>query len=122
MILMASFIPTLANASDFTGFYTFLYVSLVIPVTALVHFVATVYFLKKGYYRSKSFTIKHLIIALAVPIIGIAIMVFEYFQTLGSGDSYRDDFITGVFIYSFLTLIYIIPIFCYQSAKVDESD
>lgn len=81
----------------------------VIPVLLLLHLIATVYFQKKNYYRSKSFTIKYLLTVMPVSIIGMALMTFEYVMNLSKNGIHVGTFLSVLFVYIFVLLIFAIP-------------
>ena len=79
------------------------------PVVSLIHLIATVYFYKKGYYRSQSFTLKHLAIALIFPIAGMALITFEYWDNRALASIHVGSFLSILFVYAFLALLFAIP-------------
>ncbi|ALF60027.1 hypothetical protein AOC03_08225 [Psychrobacter urativorans] len=79
------------------------------PVVSLIHLIATVYFYKKGYYRSQSFTIKHLVVALFFPIAGMALITFEYVMNLSKGGIDVASFLLILSLYGLLVVIFAIP-------------
>ncbi|TXD97100.1 hypothetical protein ES754_08815 [Psychrobacter frigidicola] len=79
------------------------------PVLALIHLIATVCFYKKGYYRSQSFTIKHLAVALFFPIAGMALITFEYWDNMPLASIHVGSFLSILFVYAFLAILFAIP-------------
>ena len=79
------------------------------PVVSLIHLIATVYFYKKGYYRSQSFTLKHLAVALFFPIAGMALITFEYVMNLSKGGIDVASFLLILSLYGLLAVIFAIP-------------
>ena len=86
------------------------------PLVSLLHLIATVYFYKKGYYRSQSFTLKHLAVALFFPIAGMALITFEYLINLNLGAIDIDSFLIILSLYGLLAIIFAIPYILYLSA------
>ena len=86
------------------------------PLVLLIHIIAIFYFQKKGYYRSRSFTIKHLLIAILFPIAGMALITFEYLMNLSKSGIHVGTFLSILFVYGFLSLIFAIPYILYLSA------
>ena len=93
----------------------------VIPVFLLIHLIATVYFQKKNYYRSKSFTIKYLLIAMLAPLIGMALITFEYLMNLSKNGIHIGTFLSVLFVYIFLSLLFAIPYILHLTTKVKTS-
>lgn len=89
----------------------------IIPVILLIHLIATVCFYKKGYYRSRSFTIKQLLIALIFPIAGMALITFEYLMNLSKNGIHVGTFLSVFFVYSFISLLFAIPYLIYLMTK-----
>ncbi len=81
----------------------------VIPIILVIHVIATVYFQKKGYYRSKRFTIKHLLVAMLAPIIGMILITFEYLMNLSKNYIHIGTFLSILFVYGFVSLVFAIP-------------
>ncbi|MBP2279283.1 tellurite resistance protein TehA-like permease [Psychrobacter sp. PL15] len=121
MIAFALFflIPLSANAIDMNlsnGLMTVSYIFYIVVPVLLVHLIATVYFHNKGYYRNKSFTTKHLIIAMSVPIMGIALLIFEYLSNMNRAGMHIGTFLSILFVYGFLSLVFAIPYLLYLAA------
>jgi len=117
--LLILLIPLSANASDMivlNGFLSIAYMLFFIPLALLIHLIVTVYFQKKGYYRGKSFTIKYLIIAMLVPITGIALLTFEYLSNMSRAGMHVGTFLSILFVYGFLSLIFAIPYLLHLTA------
>ncbi len=91
---------------------------LFMPLVSLIHLIAILYFQKKGYYRSKAFTIKHLAVALFFPIAGMALITFEYIINLQLGSIHVGTFLSVLFVYGFLALIFAVPYILHLSAPV----
>ena len=82
---------------------------LFMPLVSLIHLIATVYFYKKQYYQSKSFMLKHVLIAILFPLAGMALMTFEYVMNLSKGGIHVGTFLSVLFVYGFLALLFAIP-------------
>ena len=91
---------------------------LFMPLVSLIHLIATIFFQTKGCYQSKSFTIKHLAVALFFPIVGMALITFEYIINLQLGSIHVGTFLSVLFVYGFLALIFAIPYILHLSAPV----
>lgn len=87
------------------------------PLVLLIHLIATIYFQKKDYYCSKSFTVKHLLIAIIFPIAGMTLITFEYLMNLSKASIHIGTFLSVLFVYGFLSLIFAIPYILYLSAS-----
>ncbi len=111
MVMLFLLVPISAYASDMTGVLTIYYVMSIVFPLALVHFAAVLNFSKNGRYRNKKFALKHTLISMSVPIIGIAIMVFEAYLVRSSSTSHAESFNTGIFMYIFIAFIASIPYF-----------
>lgn len=92
----------------------------VIPIILLIHVIATVYFQKKGYYRSKSFTIKHIFIAMPAPIIGMVLITFEYVMNLSKNGIHVGTFLSLLFVYGFIALIFALPYLLHLFSVEDQ--
>ena len=79
------------------------------PLVSLIHLIATVSFQRNGCYRSKSFTIKHLAVALFFPIAGMALITFEYLINLSLSAIDIDSFLLILSLYGLLALVFAIP-------------
>ena len=79
------------------------------PVVAFIHLIATVSFQRNGLYRSKSFTIKHLAVALFFPIAGMALITFEYVMNLPLGGIDVASYLSILSPYGLLTVIFATP-------------
>lgn len=90
---------------------------LLMPLVLLIHVVATIYFQTKGYYRSKSFMLKHVLIAILFPIAGMALITFEYIMNLSKGGLHVGTFLSILFVYGFLALIFAIPYVLHLTAS-----
>ena len=91
---------------------------LFMPLVSLIHLIATIFFQTKGYYQSKSFMLKHVLIAILFPIAGMALITFEYIMNLSKGGIHVGTFLSVLFVYGFLALIFAIPYILYLSAPV----
>lgn len=111
MLILFLLVPISAYASDMTGVLTIYYVMSIVFPLALVHFAAVWNFSKNGRYRNKKFALKHTLVAMSVPIIGIAIVLFEVYLVRNSSTSYVESFITGLLMYIFIAFIASIPYF-----------
>lgn len=87
------------------------------PVVLLVHLIAMLYFYKKARYRSKSFMLKHLLIAMLFPIAGMALITIEYLMNLSKSGIHVGTFLSVLFVYGFLAVIFAIPYILYLSAS-----
>lgn len=113
-LILLSLVSISANAADLSSSDTLLtvpYVFYVLVPALLIHLVATVYCQKQGYYRSNSFTIKHLIVAMLVPIIGIALITFEYLTNSTVASLHIGTYLSIVFVYVFMSLFFMLPYF-----------
>ncbi len=90
---------------------------LFMPLVLLIHVIVMIYFHAKGYYRSKSFTIKHVLIAILFPIAGMALITFEYIMNLSKGGLHVGTFLSILFVYGFLALIFAIPYVLHLTAS-----
>ncbi|WP_201556740.1 hypothetical protein [Psychrobacter sp. 72-O-c] len=118
-LVLCLLIPLSANAIDMNvsnGLMTVSYIFYIIVPVLLIHLIATIYFHNKGYYRSKSFTTKHLIVALLVPIAGIALISFEYLTNMGRTGIHIGTFLSVLFVYVFMTLFFALPYFLHLVA------
>lgn len=88
----------------------------VMPVILLIHLIAMVYCYKKDYFRSKAFTYKYLIIALLAPAAGSALITFEYWINREHGGIHVGTFLSVLFVYGFLALLFTIPYILYLTA------
>ena len=79
------------------------------PLVFFIHLIATVSFQRNGCYRSKSFTIKHLAIALFFPLAGMALITFEYVMNLSKAGIDIGAFLLILFLYKLLALVFAIP-------------
>lgn len=109
MVMLFLLVPISAYASDMTGVLTIYYVMSIVFPLALVHFAAVWIFYKNGRYRDKKFAFKHTLVAMSVPIIGIAIMLFEGYLVRNSSTSHAESFNTGILMYIFIAFIASIP-------------
>lgn len=91
------------------------------PLVALIHLIATVSFQRNGCYRSKSFTIKHLAVALFFPIAGMALITFEYGINRAHGGIHIGTWLSVLFVYAFLAIIFAIPYLLYLTAPNKQS-
>lgn len=101
-----------ANVSDMTvlnGQLTIFYMFIVIPITLLIHFFAIIYFNKRDYYLSKAFTRKHLLIAMLVPALGVAIIIYEYLTNLSNAGIHIGTLVPVLFVYGLIALLFAIP-------------
>lgn len=89
---------------------------LFMPLVSLIHLIAILYFQKKGYYRSKAFTIKHLAVALFFPIAGMALITFEYIMNLPLGGIDVEAYLSILTPYALLTLFFAAPYFLHLRA------
>lgn len=83
------------------------------PLVALIHLIATVSFQRNGYYRSQSFTITHLSVALFFPIAGMALITFEYLMNLSKGGIDVGSFLSVFSLYGLLALLFATPYLLY---------
>ena len=90
----------------------------VIPVLLLLHLIATVYFQKKRYYCSRAFTIKYLLTAMLAPLIGMALITFEYLMNLSKNGIHVGTFLSVLFVYTFVLLIFAIPYLIHLTTTV----
>lgn len=79
------------------------------PLVSFIHLIATISFQRNGLYRSKSFTIKHLAVALFFPIAGMTLMTFEYIMNLSKGGIDVGSFLSIFSLYGLLALIFATP-------------
>ncbi len=110
-------LPRLANASDMAGMFTFYYASFVVVPAFLIHIIATIYFSKKGYFQSKAFTSKYLIVALLIPIIGIALLTFEYLADMSATGIHIGTLVSILFVYGLVSVIFAIPYILHLAMK-----
>ena len=114
-------VQMLANALNTIGINKMLSILVLIffiPLILLIHLIATIYFQKKGRYRSKNFTIKYLIVAMLAPIAGSALITFEYLANMSKAGIHIGTFLSILFVYGFLSLIFAIPYVLYLSTSV----
>ncbi len=97
-------------------FLTISYVFYILVPALLIHLIATVYFHKQGYYHSRSFTTKHLLIVMLVPIVGIALVTFEYLTNMSRTGIHVGTFLSIWFVYIFLSLFFALPYFLHLTA------
>ncbi|MFZ2554601.1 hypothetical protein [Psychrobacter urativorans] len=81
------------------------------PLVTVIHLIATISFQRNGLYKSKSFTIKHLAVALLFPIAGMALITFEYIINLRLGGIDVESYLLILSPYALLTLIFATPYF-----------
>lgn len=86
------------------------------PLVALIHLIATVSFQRNGYYRSQSFTITHLSVALFFPIAGMALITFEYLMNLSKGGIDVASYLSILSPYALLALLFAAPYLLHLSA------
>ena len=98
--------------------FALMFLVLVIPALLFIHLIATVYFQKKGHYRSKSFTIKQLSVALPAPLIGMALMIFEYLVNLGKNGIHVGTFLSVLSVYIFVSLFFAFPYILHLTTTV----
>ena len=115
-LLFVLLFPLSANAANLTELFSFYYGLFVIPVALLIHIMATIVFQKRGYYCSKAFTRKYLIVALLVPIIGIALITVEYLLDMSTTGIHIGTFLSVLFVYGLVSLIFAIPYILYLSS------
>ena len=96
--------------------YTFY---ILVPVL-LIHLLATVYFHKQDYYRSDSFTAKHVVTVMLVPMVGIALIIFEYLTNMGQSGIHIGTFLSIIFVYLFLSLLFAIPYLLHLTAVEEQ--
>ncbi len=89
---------------------------LFMPLVALIHLIATISFQRNDLYRSKSFTIKHLAVALFFPIAGMALITFEYLMNLRLGGIDVESYLLILSPYALLTLLFATPYFLHLRA------
>lgn len=93
-----------------------LFLVFLMPVLVFIYLIATIYCYKKGYFRSKSFTKKYLIVAMLMPIVGIALITFEYWINMEHAGIHIGTFLSILFVYSFLAVIFAVPYILYLTA------
>lgn len=87
-----------------------------VPVMLLIHVIATVYFQTRGNYRSRSFTTKHLSVIMLTPIVGIALITFEYLTNMSKSGIHVGTFLSILFVYIFSVVIFAIPYVLYLTS------
>ena len=86
------------------------------PLVAIIHLIATIYFFNKGHYSSKSFTIKHLAVALVFPIAGMGLITFEYWDNMEHAGIHVGTLLSVLFVYGFLAILFAVPYLLYIMA------
>lgn len=79
------------------------------PLVSLIHLIAVFSFQRNGLYQSKSFTIKHLAVAIFFPITGMALITFEYIMNLSKGGIDVASFLLILSLYGLLAVIFATP-------------
>ena len=119
MFISALLISMSANASNMAvlnGKLSILYMLIFMPLALLVHFVAIIYFNKRDYYLDKAFTRKHLLIAMTVPALGVAIIIYEYLINLSSTGIHIGTLVSVLFVYGLAGLLFAIPYLLHLTA------
>lgn len=114
-------VATALNQIEVNIMLAMLLLVLFMPLVLLIHVIAMFYFQTKGYYRSKSFMLKHLLIGILFPIAGMALITFEYIVNLNTGGIHVGTFLSVLFVYGFLSLIFAIPYTFYLSSTSKTS-
>ncbi|MGM8897197.1 MULTISPECIES: hypothetical protein [unclassified Psychrobacter] len=83
------------------------------PVVVLIYLITTVYYYQKGRFCRKSFTYKYLMIAMLVPIAGMALITFEYWINMTHGGIHVGTWLSVLFVYAFIAIIFAIPFLLY---------
>ena len=112
MLVLFLLMPLSANASDMTvlnGKLSIFYMLIFMPLALLVHFLATIYFNKRDYYLDKAFTRKHLLIAMTVPTLGVAIIGYEYLINISSTGIHIGTLVSVLFVYGLAAFLFAIP-------------
>ena len=91
------------------------------PLVAIIHLIATIYFFNKGYYSSKSFTIKHLAVALMFPIACMVLITFEYWDNMDHVGIHVGTLLAVLFVYVFLAILFAVPYLLYIMAPKKTS-
>ena len=116
-------LPSSANASNMgalNSWLTVAYTFYILVPALLIHLIATVYFHKQGYYRSDSFTAKHVVTIMLVPIVGITLIIFEYLTHMGQSGIHVGTFLSIIFVYVFLSLLFAIPYLLHLTAFEEQ--
>lgn len=67
-----------AYASDYTGFFSAMYLLLVVSISTAINIGLIISFFMKGKYVDRSFAIKHASIAVIIPAIGIVLAIADH--------------------------------------------
>jgi len=109
LLTLLMILPMPAYAANVVGHLTLYYMFYVIPIVLLLHLIAMIYFQKRDRYRSKAFTSRHLIIVMLFLVIGAAVTMFEYLTNMSSTGMHIGTFLSIVFVYGFIALLFAIP-------------
>lgn len=105
-------LPLSANALDLSrsnGLLSVPYAFYILVPALLIHLMVTLYFQKKGYYRSKSFTTKHLAMVVLIPVVGIGLLSFEYLTNMGNAGMHVGSYLSILFVYVFMAILFALP-------------
>ena len=86
------------------------------PLISIIHLIAVASFQRNSLYRSKSFTVKHLLVALFFPVAGMALITFEYLMNLSKGGIDFGSFLLIISFYGLLAVIFAVPYLLYLRA------
>lgn len=121
VLLSILLMPLSANASDMTAMFTFYYGLFIVVPAIVIHIIATIFFAKKGYYQSKRFTTRYLIVAMLIPIIGVGLSMYEYALDTSATGIHIGTLVSILFVYGLLSLIFAVPYILYLSNTTKTS-
>lgn len=106
--------PIPAYAANVAGYLSLYYIFYVIPIILLIHFIAMIYFQKRDRYRSKAFMGRHLLIVMLLLLLGLVITTFEYLINITHTGMHIGTFLSILFVYGFIALLFAIPYLLYS--------